>query len=52
VRHGPPDQVEQRSASTQSPALELWFYHQPYRRYVFADREGFGRYTLLQPAAE
>lgn len=52
VRHGPADQVEQRTASTQSPALEIWFYHQPYRRYVFADREGFGRYTLLQPAVE
>lgn len=52
VRRGPPDQVEQRSASSQSPALEIWTYHQPYRRYVFADREGFGRYTLAQPAIE
>jgi len=52
VRHGPADQVEQRTASAQSPALEIWYYHQPYRRYVFADREGFGRYTLLQPAVE
>lgn len=52
VRRGPPDQIEQRAASTQTPALEIWVYHQPYRRYVFADREGFGRFTLVQPAIE
>ncbi len=52
VRHGAPDQVEQRQASTQTPALEIWTYHQPYRRYVFADREGFGRFTMIQPAIE
>jgi GWxTD domain-containing protein len=49
IRHGPPDQVEQRPASTQSPPLEIWFYNQPYRRFVFADREGFGRFSLVEP---
>lgn len=49
LRHGPPDQVEQRPASTQSPQLEIWYYNQPYRRFVFADREGFGRFSLVEP---
>jgi hypothetical protein len=30
----------------------MWYYNQPYRRLVFADREGFGRYTLLNPQGE
>ena len=52
VRYGPPDQIEQRAASSTTPQLELWFYNQPYHRFVFADREGFGRYTLVQPSGE
>jgi hypothetical protein len=35
-----------------SPALEIWYYNQPYRRLVFGDREGFGRFTLLNTSAE
>lgn len=52
IRFGPPDQVEQRQASSTQPGLEIWYYNQPYRRLVFADREGFGRYTLLNPQVE
>lgn len=52
VKFGPPDQIEQRQASSTTPQLELWFYNQPYRRFVFADREGFGRFTLVQPSSE
>lgn len=52
IRHGPPDQIESRPASTVNPQLEIWYYNSPYRRYVFADREGFGRYVLLNPTAE
>lgn len=52
IRYGPPDQVEQRPATSGQPALEIWFYNQPYRRLVFADREGFGRFTLLNPQGE
>ncbi len=52
IRHGPPDQVEQRQPSATQPGLEMWYYNQPYRRLVFADREGFGRYTLLNPPVE
>jgi GWxTD domain-containing protein len=52
IRYGPPDQVEQRQATATQPGLEIWYYNQPYRRLVFADREGFGRYTLLNPQTE
>jgi len=52
IRYGPPDQVEQRQASASQPGLEIWYYNQPYRRLVFADREGFGRFTLLNPQVE
>lgn len=52
VKFGPPDQIEQRQASSTTPQLELWFYNQPYHRFVFADREGFGRFTLVQPSGE
>lgn len=52
IRYGPPDQIESRPPSSELPQLEIWFYHNPYRRFVFADREGFGRYTLLSPLGE
>lgn len=49
IRYGPPDQVENRPATTQSTQVEIWYYSQPYRRFVFTDREGFGRYVLISP---
>jgi hypothetical protein len=52
IKFGAPDQIENRPASTQSPALEIWYFNQPYRRFVFVDREGFGRYVLISPALE
>lgn len=52
IRFGPPDQVESQPGSASMPTIEIWYYHQPYRRFLFADREGFGRYTLLNPGAE
>lgn len=52
IRYGPPDQVEQQPASATSYPLEIWYYNQPYRRFIFEDREGFGRYTLRQPISE
>ena len=52
IRHGAPDQIENHPATTDSPQLEIWFYNNPYRRYVFGDREGFGRYALLSPTDE
>jgi GWxTD domain-containing protein len=52
IKFGPPDQIETRPASLSSPQLEIWYYNQPVRRLVFGDREGFGRFTLLNPSAE
>ena len=52
IRYGPPDQVEQRNASATQPGTEIWYYNQPYRRLVFLDREGFGRFTLMNPPAD
>lgn len=52
IRYGPPDQIETQPGSASMPALEIWYYHQPYHRFLFADREGFGRFTLLNPGAE
>jgi len=52
IRYGPPDQIEQRQPSATAPGLEIWYYNQPYRRLVFMDREGFGRFTLSNPPAE
>lgn len=52
IRYGPPDQVESQPGTATAPAMEIWYYHQPYHRFVFADREGFGRFTLLNPGAE
>jgi GWxTD domain-containing protein len=52
IKFGPPDQIETRPASLSSPQLEVWYYNQPVRRLVFGDREGFGRFSLLNPEAE
>ncbi|MEO5989226.1 MAG: GWxTD domain-containing protein [Candidatus Eisenbacteria bacterium] len=52
IHYGPPDQIEQRAATASSPQYELWYYNQPYRRFVFADRDGFGRYSLISPSIE
>lgn len=52
IRHGAPDQVEDRPATFYDPPLQIWQYFQLNRRYVFADREGFGRYELIYPSNE
>jgi GWxTD domain-containing protein len=52
IKYGPPDQIESRAPSTSDPQLEIWYYNQPYRRFVFADREGFGRFLLQTPGLE
>lgn len=52
IKFGPPDQIETRPSSATTPQLEIWYYNQPYRRFVFADREGFGRFTLVSPTVE
>jgi GWxTD domain-containing protein len=52
IKFGPPDQIETRPATLQSPPVEVWYYTHPLRQFVFADREGFGRYVLVGPGAE
>ena len=52
IRYGAPAQIETRPSTATSPALEIWSYENPFRRFVFGDREGFGRYVLLSPLGE
>jgi GWxTD domain-containing protein len=52
IKFGPPDQIESHPSSADTPSYEMWFYNQPYRRFVFADREGFGRFVLVSPSLE
>jgi GWxTD domain-containing protein len=52
IKYGPPSQTESRPPSTTTPQLEIWFYTNPTREFVFADREGFGRYVLVSPLSE
>jgi GWxTD domain-containing protein len=47
IRHGSPDQVEDIPATQNSPPLQIWHYLSPHRRFIFADRSGFGRYELV-----
>jgi GWxTD domain-containing protein len=48
IKYGPPN----HPATAQSAQLEIWYYNQPYRRFVFRDSEGFGRYVLVSPSLE
>jgi len=52
IKFGPPDQVEQHSSTASTPAEEIWYFNQPYRRFEFLDREGFGRYVLIGQTGE
>ena len=52
IRHGAPDQIEDRPATFYDPPYQIWHYYEMNRRYVFADREGFGRYELVYPSGE
>jgi len=49
IRNGPPDQIEDRAATFYDPPLQIWHYFTLNQRFVFADREGFGRYELVSP---
>jgi GWxTD domain-containing protein len=52
IRYGAPDQVEERAATFYDPPIVIWHYYNMNRRFVFADREGFGRYELISPGGE
>jgi GWxTD domain-containing protein len=47
IRYGPPDQVEDITATQGSPPLQIWQYVNQNLRFIFADRDGFGRYYLV-----
>jgi GWxTD domain-containing protein len=46
IKLGPPDQTESHPPTTELGAIEIWYYTHPNRRFVFEDREGFGRFVL------
>jgi GWxTD domain-containing protein len=52
IKYGPPEQVESRAGQSGAPALEIWTYGRPFRRFVFEDRDGFGRFVLVSPPFE
>jgi GWxTD domain-containing protein len=52
IKYGPPEQVEAQSEANGIASYEVWTYSRPYRRFIFEDREGFGRYVLVSPAFE
>ena len=52
IKFGPPDQVETHPPSAELGQVEIWSYNRPLRRFIFEDREGFGRYVLRSPGGE
>jgi GWxTD domain-containing protein len=52
IKYGPPDQVESVAYQGDMPGIEVWTYNRPLRRFLFEDRDGFGRYVLVSPAFE
>ena len=52
IKYGPPEQTESHQANSTTPQLEVWYYSNPYRRFVFGDRDGFGRYVLMNGSLE
>lgn len=52
IRYGAPDQIEDRPATFYEPPLQIWHYFALNQRFVFADREGFGRYELVSPGLD
>jgi dihydrodipicolinate synthase/N-acetylneuraminate lyase len=52
IKYGQPDQIENRAATASSATIEVWYYNRPYRRFVFVDRDGFGRFVLTGPSDE
>jgi len=52
IKYGPPEQIETRAAEIGTTTLETWTYSRPLRRFIFEDRDGFGRFVLVSPAFE
>jgi GWxTD domain-containing protein len=48
IKFGAPDQIESHPASAELGMVEIWYFSRPTRRFVFEDREGFGRYVMRE----
>ena len=44
IRLGAPDEVVRNPFNFDRPPEEIWYYYQSQRRFVFIDRDGFGRF--------
>ena len=50
ITYGPPDEIQSYPYELDSFPYEIWIYYKNNLRFVFVDRYGFGRYTLMNPA--
>ena len=51
IKYGPPDEVDRRPFNFDRPPEEIWYYYRDRWTFVFVDRDGFGRYELVQTTA-
>lgn len=51
IKYGPPDEVERHPFNFDRPPEEIWYYYKDRWTFVFVDRDGFGRYELVQTTA-
>ena len=51
IKYGPPDEVDRRPFNFDRPPEEIWYYYREKWTFVFVDRDGFGRYELVQTTA-
>jgi GWxTD domain-containing protein len=52
IKYGAPERVETVPPALGAISVEVWYYSHPHRRFVFEDRDGFGRFVLTSPAFE
>ncbi len=48
IQYGQPDDIERQAAEMYSPAVEIWSYTKPHRRFIFVDRSGNGEFRLVK----
>jgi GWxTD domain-containing protein len=46
IKLGAPDEIVRNPFNFDRPPEEIWFYYPTQRRFVFVDRDGFGRFEL------
>ena len=48
AKHGAPTEIRDRTRSGRAPPYQVWQFHRgKYRYYIFADRTGFGAYSMM-----